>query len=318
VIQGRKAARTLLAAAVLGLLSQPCRAQDEEPDPARKHFEQGVLLFQDEDYEGALVSFLASFDANPNYKVRYNIGLCLQALHRYTEAERHLKAYLAEGAGSIPTERIAEVNDILIELGNVIGEIEVSSEVEGATVYLDDQMVGKTPLGSSLRVDIGLHEIRVEKEGHESFETEVTTPGNTSVKVWVDLPVVEVEEPVVVEPVKEKPRKSKPVPKGVVYAHVGLTAALAAGAAVTGALVLKKKSDFLDTYREDTEKWTKIRSDGRKLALVTDILIGTAGGVALVTVLLAAFTDWKGEKRSIGLLPAVGPETAGLELEWRF
>lgn len=318
----------VILACALALLVHLCprEGRAEEPlDVAKQYFEQGVLLFQDEDYEGALVSFLASLDANPNYKVRYNIGLCHLSLHRYLEAEKHFQIYLSEGAGEIPADRVAEVEGILAEMDGVIADIEIECEVEGAVVFLDGDEVGTTPLDSNLRVNLGIHEIEVRKEGYEDFKLEVTAPGGTVVNVLVDLQSLAAEgettKPEVEKPEKKKvkkPRKKKPVPPAAFYAMVGIAGALAAGGAVTGGLTLKKNNDFHDTDRDDTDTWTALRDEGKKLALTTDVLLISAGGVALVGVMLAIFTDFKGEEKEASLVPAVGPEMVGMQLSWRF
>jgi hypothetical protein len=52
------------------------------------------------------------------------------------------------------------------------GSISISATVDGASVYLDGELVGEAPV---MREDVppGRHRIRVESAGHEPFETEV-------------------------------------------------------------------------------------------------------------------------------------------------
>jgi hypothetical protein len=305
------------------LLLAPTAAAEDEVDMAKVQFEQGVALYQDEDFEGALVMFKASAELNPNYKVLYNIGLCYQALHQYVEAEKELKAYLFEGAGKISTKRIAEVNDILLELDTVIGEIQITSNMDGAKVFLDGEELGETPIIVPVRVDVGKHEIRVVKEGFLDFETTVSTPGKVTVKVEVELQKEEPDLPIkpakaVKKPKKkEKPAKKKKLPRGVFLAGVGLTAAVAVAAAVTGGLALGKNKEFKDTYYEDTDEWRALRDDGRKLALTSDVLWGVAGGVAAATIVTAIFTDFSGGEK-VSLSPFVDPTLVGLDLTLRF
>ncbi len=66
------------------------------------------------------------------------------------------------------------------------GSISVSANVEGASVYLDDELVGEAPL---IREDVpaGRHRIRVESTGHESFETDVRVRAGERAKVTASL-----------------------------------------------------------------------------------------------------------------------------------
>jgi hypothetical protein len=63
-----------------------------------------------------------------------------------------------------------------------LGSISVSSSVDGASVYLDDELVGEAPV---TREDIpaGRHRVRVESAGHEPFETDVRVRAGKRAKV---------------------------------------------------------------------------------------------------------------------------------------
>jgi PEGA domain len=53
-----------------------------------------------------------------------------------------------------------------------LGSISISSTVDGASVFLDGELVGEAPVTRE-DVPAGRHRIRVESAGHEAFETEV-------------------------------------------------------------------------------------------------------------------------------------------------
>ena len=64
-------------------------------DEARRHFEQGVALFRDHDYDAALAEFQRSNQLTPLPIVRYNIALSEKALGRFAEAIDDFRAYQA-------------------------------------------------------------------------------------------------------------------------------------------------------------------------------------------------------------------------------
>ncbi|MBW2264248.1 MAG: hypothetical protein JRG91_19965, partial [Deltaproteobacteria bacterium] len=87
-----RAACILVAAALV--LARPCAA--EETSQGAVHFDRGVELFHNGDYEGALVEFRAAYESEPHFRVRYNIGISLYELHRYIEAKEEQESYLLE------------------------------------------------------------------------------------------------------------------------------------------------------------------------------------------------------------------------------
>src|SRR6185503_20787563 len=64
-------------------------------EEAKRHFEQGVALFNDGNYSAALAEFEAAYKTRPAPAVLYNIGLTQKALFRYPEAIDSLTRYLA-------------------------------------------------------------------------------------------------------------------------------------------------------------------------------------------------------------------------------
>ncbi len=69
------------------------------------------------------------------------------------------------------------------------GSISVSASIDGASVYLDDELLGEAPV---TREDIpaGRHRVRVESAGHETFETDVRVRAGERAKVEVKLSLV--------------------------------------------------------------------------------------------------------------------------------
>ncbi len=175
----------LFFALVLGLVASfPARADDEE---AGTRFDKGVELTKLGDYDGALVEFRAAYDAAPDYRVSYNIGICLYRLGRYVEALTELSAYLAEGGDAVPQDRRIEVESILQEITTYIGALEVECNVDGAWILVDGRPAGETPLAAPLFVDVGEHQIVVQKKGWSSFMSTVSVPGGKTVAIEANL-----------------------------------------------------------------------------------------------------------------------------------
>jgi hypothetical protein len=66
-----------------------------------------------------------------------------------------------------------------------LGSISVSSSVDGASVYLDDELVGEAPVTRD--IPAGRHRVRVESAGHEPFETDVRVRAEQRAEVEASL-----------------------------------------------------------------------------------------------------------------------------------
>lgn len=216
------AATTLLSWALMAL---PCHAQKT----AKDHFDRGVELSKKGDHEGALVEFRAAYEAEPHYKVKYNIGVSLYKLNRYLESKEELETYLSEGGSEIPEETRTEIKAILFEIMTYIGTLEIVCDIDGAEVRLDGLPVGTTPLSGPLQLDVGEHEVEVEAEGYAVFSRAVSVPGGTVTQLEVTLGDVEEEPPPVeeeeveFEPAPEKPSLGKAVGRSLFLTGLGLS-----------------------------------------------------------------------------------------------
>ena len=293
-------------------------------EEAKKHFEQGAVLYNEGNYAAALVEFKESYKLKPSWKVRYHVGVTLEALHKFTEAEKELKAYLDEGGKEILAEKKKEVEGILDQLGGVIGSLTVAADVEGASVFCSGDPVGKTPLEAPLRLDVGHYKVKVTKEGYEDYSTEIDLPGGKLVVLNAKLTPLKAGGPAA--PGKsgqgggdagKKKTKSPLMIYG--WATLGAGAALLVAGAATGGAALSLGSDLEGNcprgecgpaYHDDNNRM-------KSLALGTNVLLGLGGACVLTGVVLLAVgskAERKPKKKpSVSLL-----SPAGLVLTWRY
>src|SRR3569623_872247 len=102
--------------AIVGPSTPPTPANLAE---ARLHFQQGVALFRDQNFDAALAEFRGAYGISGEPVVLYNVGLTFKALFRYAEAIDVLERYLAESAAHghpVAKERRAEVETLVIEM----------------------------------------------------------------------------------------------------------------------------------------------------------------------------------------------------------
>jgi hypothetical protein len=259
---------------------------------ARGHFSRGVQLYEDSDYGLALIEFERAYALVADYRVLYNIGQVAIQLGRYARATRAFEQYLKEGGTTVPPERVTEVNKDLEMLRTRTAFLQVTSNVPGAEVLLDDVHVADTPLREPLLVDAGEHRLVVRKPGFTSKPKQLALAGGDTVTMDVALTEERLasspERTVIVQQDRTTPAVVRDDDRSTwLWAGWTTTGAAAIGATVTGLLGMSAASDLEQQRKpatstaEDRED-TKSRAQG--LFLASDILTGTAivaGGVSL-------------------------------------
>jgi hypothetical protein len=296
------------------------------PSPAQKnplasqHFDKGVSLFNNEDYEGALVEFKAAYSAEPHYAVRYNIGVCLYKLHRYSEAQVEMSAFLEEGGKSVSGKKRTEIEGMLEELKSFVGFLDVDCNVAGAQLHIDDRSVATLPLEYSVALEVGEYRITVTADGYEDHTTKITVPGGDVVVLEVELSTEEkrADESSPQETGEVHGTDRKRLSPAIFWSLTALAAASAAGAAVTGGLGLKYKNEY--DAMDATEDWKPLQKKVRTLALTTNILWGVTGAFALSAFITAFFTRFRSEgKQDVGTVSiTMGSDRMSLSCTWKF
>jgi tetratricopeptide (TPR) repeat protein len=213
---GRPVASLLAAALLLSaVLASPARAQtgdapseaapsgdDAAAEDARReagvHFTDGVELFEEGEYEGALIEFRQAYDTLPSPTVLYNIGQTYLAMRRYVEAEQAFRLYLERSGTSISSARAEDVQARLASLERRIGVLRISVNVEGAEVLLDGASLGAAPLPDPIRVDIGEHRVSARADGYHPTQVTVMVAGREEQDVAIELVASSRPEPAVV------------------------------------------------------------------------------------------------------------------------
>lgn len=321
------AGRTRWGVLVLGLATvvvspRPVGAQQSTVTPgskaavdeARDRYRRGVRLYEEGDYPAALVEFRRAYELSPAFQVLYNIGHVYRQLQNYAEALRWLEKYLQDGGRGVPQARVDEVQREIDELRRRVAVLDITSDVPGATVYIDDEPVGETPLGKQLRVSAGRRRLKVQKAGYNTFEQTVEVAGAETRSIRVPLVETATAPPAVL--LSQRGPEVEPWHRWTALSWVGLGAAgvLGLGAAVTGSLAYRDATSVRDDSQEgpvDGDVRDR-RAQAKGLALTSDVLVGAAvltAGLTLSFTLLRsppASADARGGPASwsLGLGPA--------------
>jgi tetratricopeptide (TPR) repeat protein len=271
----------------------PARAAPPSPahgapatSESEAHFQRGLELHQEQDFAGALVEFRRSYELMPTYKMLYNIGQVCYQLNDYACALRSFETYLKEGDAAIASERRAEVERELRKLRARVGRLEIVANVPGVEVSVDDVPVGTTPLRELVVVSTGRRRVTGTREGYAPVTRYVEVAGADSIR----LPLTFAKAGESSEPAGAPPRESRWTTLS--WIGLGTSAALAAGAGVTGVFALGASNDVRDSrYALDTGPSKQMLADrdrAKALAVTSDVLLG-ASVVTLVATLVYTY-----------------------------
>lgn len=225
----------------------PSKEADASDDPAsnprreeaRVRFNRGVELFDEKEYERALIEFERSYELASLYQVLYNIGRVELALHRYARAVKAFERYLADGGDAIPETRIADVRRELKTARAHTAMILIRVKQPGADILLDGAPLDTSPMDSPALVDSGSRMLTVRKKGFQESSRVIALAWGDATTVDFDLePTSRVERLVVEKHVDNGPNRA---PMWIAW---GATGVLTVGAGVSGLLALNAASDL--------------------------------------------------------------------------
>lgn len=304
-----------LAAALIVATATPAWAADPDRE-ARERYDNAVKLYEEGAYDAALVELNRAAELRPSYKLYYNIAQVRFAMHDYAAAMDAYRQYLDKGGDKVSAQRREQVQKELATLVQRVAKLSVEVDVAGAEIYVDDVLVGTSPLTTPIIVNSGIRRVTARHPEYVPQTKRLTLAGNVQDKVAFSLargaagenpgasatapasgaapptgattpstqpaPGAESTPPAAPAPHKAADRRPNSVWIGWVA-----TGALAAGATVTGVIALSKNSS-LDSARKhldvsDAEIDSRA-SKVRTFAIVTDTLGAAAliaGGVSL-------------------------------------
>lgn len=157
----RKAAGDLSGTGSLPPLSEALQGEAKEDYVAAR------ILFNDEDFSGALVKFQRAYERAGDPRLLWNMAACEKNLRHYANVLRLLERYEREGGAYMSPGHRAEFTDVLKTVRLLVSRVQIQVDPDGAQVYLDDVLVGTTPLTEPVLVDLGLRKIRIHKLGYK-------------------------------------------------------------------------------------------------------------------------------------------------------
>lgn len=176
-------ARTLLRGLTLWLaLAAPLAASAQEDDVtlsmARERFKEGVQYFDQELYDKARAAFVQAYALRKHPAVLLNLAQSELRSGHEADAAAHFAQYLREHKEATDTERQGAVAGLAAAKAAVM-EVPLEVDPEGAEVFVDDKLIGLSPLPQPLYLAPGRHELTARKDGREDTVTIAAVAGQS-------------------------------------------------------------------------------------------------------------------------------------------
>ena len=81
-------------------------AEDVKKEKAKEYFLSGVEMFQKQNYKGAIEKFKTADKLDPNWKTKFNIGMCHFELKQFPAAPSVLSLFVEEGSADASSEHV--------------------------------------------------------------------------------------------------------------------------------------------------------------------------------------------------------------------
>ncbi|HJL14901.1 MAG TPA: PEGA domain-containing protein [Sandaracinaceae bacterium LLY-WYZ-13_1] len=286
------------------LAAAPAMAQPAPiPAEARERQARGRALLDADDPNGALAEFERVYELLEGHPRRHlvlsNIGRCYQLLGQYDRAMRYYERYLSEAGPDAP-DRV-RVRASIDALNDLLGTVEVRTNVAEAEVWVDDRQLGTAP--GAVRVPAGRHTVELRARGHAPARREVQLAARQSVAIALEL-----------EPLGE----ASGIDPAFFWSGLALTAATGAAGLTLGGFWLARHDENAGRIADGRAVADDVNAE-RDLALAADVLYGVTGGLAIATAILGFVTRWEDsgdgdEAPSVGVDAAVGPGHVALRL----
>jgi hypothetical protein len=181
------------------MMSMPALADDFD-----KLYSEGVELRRKHQDVEALDRFQKAHALKATPRTQAQIGFAEQALGRWVEAERDLKAALASPDSWIEKNKPA-IERALATTDDHLGTLLIEGSPEGAEVRVGGVIAGSLPLKDPLRVPAGTITVELRAEGHAPGLRTIPIEAKKSHRERIDLVAISTPPPVVPVSVEKKP-----------------------------------------------------------------------------------------------------------------
>ncbi len=154
---------------------------------AQAHYTTGLARIEAEDYAGAADAFKASVNLFPTKEGYFNLANCYKAVDDYASALSTVEEMKITFNKDLNKKWKKDLEAFESSIRALIAYLSVTVNLEGASVLLDGELIGKSPVKAPLMVGIGQHEITVSMTGFQTESSKVKLRSGEQGSVSVEL-----------------------------------------------------------------------------------------------------------------------------------
>jgi hypothetical protein len=139
----------------------PARVGEAERDQARHLYDEAIQYGKRGEYRKAKASLSAAWALLKSWEIAVNLGSAEMRLGQYRDAAEHLTWGIRDGSTKEGDSYapLVKAKTLLTEATSHVGQLKLVSDEPGASIFVDDDVVGKSPLVDPLYLDPGIHVI---------------------------------------------------------------------------------------------------------------------------------------------------------------
>jgi hypothetical protein len=274
---------------------------------AKAQAEHGVRAFAEGDYHAAIAAFVRADQLRPNPAFVYDIGRAHEELHATDRALFFYREYLRRAPGAADRREVLARIDALSQHRPEPRShtLRVRTQPAGASVWIDSEPVGKSPL--ELELPGGAH--------HATFRMPGRRPQSVRIELSRDQGPTEVEARLAPEGASAsatrqpapaastqatKPTNPRPDQRQHVLRSVGFGAMLASVGALGGAVafeVMRADSERSAAQARETLRPTQAADRAQTQKTLSRVFAGAGGGLAAIGITLLVLSREPSEER---------------------
>jgi hypothetical protein len=154
---------------------------------AKEAYEAAGILMNNRDFAGAITKYRQAYDLSKDPRLLFNMAVCERDLRAYARMQSLLVRYEKEAGADLPAEDKADVDAALAAIHDLVATVNLTANEAEASVIVDGEAVGVTPLAAPLVVDLGKHTLAVKKPGFKTVDQAIEVAGGNETKVAITL-----------------------------------------------------------------------------------------------------------------------------------
>lgn len=165
----------------------PVFAQDDM-ERAKTAFEKGKRQYDEQKYEAAAESFKDAYELSERDELLYNIGQAYRRAEQLEKAEDYFQRYLEEKPDANNAEEVVQkVVEIQEKLASRMATVRVETDVDGRSVFVDDETKPRCETPCSISVQPGERLVRIGGEGTVTVERTLAVESADAKKLDVQV-----------------------------------------------------------------------------------------------------------------------------------